>query len=35
MLVGSGQVTYQDAVTGSLYPKDVETRPRLQPGMSA
>jgi hypothetical protein len=35
MLVGSGQVTYQDAVTGSLYPNDVATRPRLQPSMSA
>jgi twitching motility protein PilT len=27
-LVSSGQVTYQDALTPSLYPKDVESRPR-------
>ena len=27
-LVGSGQVTYKDALAPSLYPKDVESRPR-------
>jgi twitching motility protein PilT len=34
-LVRSGQVTYQDALTPSLYPKDVESRPRQPSSVSA
>jgi twitching motility protein PilT len=34
-LVVSGQVTYQDAVMRSLFPKDVESRPRQQSIVSA
>ena len=33
-LVGSGQVTYPDAVARSLYPKDVESRPHLERSVS-
>jgi len=35
MLVQSGTVSYDDAVARSLYPKDVEARPRLQAGVPA
>ncbi len=34
-LVAAGEVTYQDAITRSLYPKDVEPQPRAQSRMSA
>jgi len=34
-LVSSGQVTYQDALTPSLYPKDVESRPRQRSSVTA
>src|SRR6266536_2284449 len=34
-LVQSGQISYEDAVARSLYPKDVEARPRLQAGVPA
>jgi twitching motility protein PilT len=34
-LVVSGQITYQDAVMRSLFPKDVESRPRQQSIVSA
>jgi twitching motility protein PilT len=34
-LVQAGEVTYDDAVARSLYPKDVELRPRARVGVSA
>jgi twitching motility protein PilT len=34
-LVASGQVTYQDAVECSLFPKDIEQQPRLRTKVSA
>jgi twitching motility protein PilT len=34
-LVGAGYVRYEDAVARSLYPKDIEMRPRLQMGVPA
>ena len=34
-LVQSGQVTYEDAVARSLYPKDIEARPRLRASVPA
>jgi twitching motility protein PilT len=34
-LVQSGLVTYEDAVARSLYPKDVEARPRLRASVTA
>ena len=34
-LVQSGQVTYEDAAARSLYPKDIELRPRHRIGISA
>jgi twitching motility protein PilT len=34
-LVSSGQITYQDALDASLYPKDVESPARVRSGVSA
>jgi twitching motility protein PilT len=34
-LVQAGVITYDDALARSLYPKDVEGRPRLVPSVSA
>ena len=33
-LVASGQVTYEEAVARSLYPKDIEPQPKLRPRVS-
>jgi twitching motility protein PilT len=34
-LVQAGVVTYDDAVARSLYPKDIEARPRLRASVTA
>jgi twitching motility protein PilT len=34
-LVQAGVVTYEDALTRSLYPKDIEVRPRVQASVPA
>jgi twitching motility protein PilT len=35
LLVQAGVVTYEDAVSRSLYPKDIERQPRLRAGVAA